>query len=142
MAIKLAADDDETDEINEINITPFIDVILVLLIIFMIAAPLATSTVPLDLPVSTTQILPDQQKPVVISLQKDLRLAIGGREISRSALAGEMDRATKGDKQARILLRADKSVPYGDLMALMDEMRRANFLKVGLVTQDSAGAKR
>ena len=136
MAIHLGTDGDEMNEIGEINITPFIDVILVLLIIFMIAAPLSTSTVPLDLPVSTATAPPEKNDPIFLSLQSDLKLSLGDRSIDRSLIGPELDRAAKGDKQARILLRADKSVAYGDLMALMDDMRKAGYLKVGLVTQD------
>ena len=139
MAIRLANDSDQMDEINEINITPFIDVILVLLIIFMIAAPLATVTVPLNLPVSSAQQQPDPSEPIFLSLQSDLKLSLGDRPIDRVAIGPELERASKGDKQARILLRADKSVPYGDLMGLMDDMRRAGFLKIGLVTEDGTG---
>ena len=139
MAIRLANDSDQMDEINEINITPFIDVILVLLIIFMIAAPLATVTVPLNLPVSSAQQQPDPSEPIFLSLQSDLKLSLGNRPIDRTAIGSELERASKGDKQARILLRADKTVPYGDLMGLMDDMRRAGFLKIGLVTEDGTG---
>ena len=139
MSIKLGSDSDEMDEISEINITPFIDVMLVLLIIFMIAAPLATVTVPLDLPVSTAQAQPDPQEPIFLSLQGDLKLSLGDRAIDRTMLSGELDRASKGDKQARILLRADRSVAYGDLMGVMDDMRKAGYLKVGLVTEDGTG---
>ena len=139
MAFKLGDDRDEMDEINEINITPFIDVMLVLLIIFMIAAPLATVTVPLDLPVSTAQAQPERKDPIFLSLQSDLQLSLGDRSIDRSLIGPELERASRGDKQARILLRADKSVNYGDLMGLMDDMRRAGYLKVGLVTEEGAG---
>ncbi len=139
MSIKLGTDGDEMDEINDINITPFIDVMLVLLIIFMIAAPLATVTVPLDLPVSTAETQPDPQEPIFLSLQSDLKLSIGDREIGREMLGPELERASKGDKQARILLRADKIVPYGDLMGLMNDMRKSGYLKVGLVTEDGTG---
>lgn len=139
MAINLGSDGDEMNEIGEINITPFIDVILVLLIIFMIAAPLSTATVPLDLPVSTATAQPDQNDPIFLSLQSDLKLSLGDKAIDRSLIGPELDRAAKGDKQARILLRADKSVAYGDLMALMDDMRKSGYTKVGLVTDDSAG---
>lgn len=138
MSIKLGSDGDELDEINDINITPFIDVMLVLLIVFMIAAPLATVTVPLDLPVSTAQAQPDPQEPIFLSLQSDLKLSIGDRQIARDALAAELERASGGDRQARILLRADRGVSYGDLMGVMDAMRTAGYLKVGLVTQDGA----
>ena len=139
MSIKLGTDGDEVEEINEINVTPFIDVILVLLIIFMIAAPLATATVPLDLPVSTAQAQPDPQEPIFLSLQADLKLSLGERQIGREMLASELERASKGNKQARILLRADRTVPYGDIMGLMDDMRKAGYLKVGLVTEDGHG---
>ena len=143
MAIRLGGDGDQMDEISEINITPFIDVILVLLIIFMIAAPLATVTVPLELPVSTTQARPDRTDPLFLSLQGDLKLSLGDRPIDRASIGPELERAAKGDKQARILLRADRAVPYGDLMGLMDDMRKAGFLKVGLVTEDGTqGAAR
>jgi biopolymer transport protein ExbD len=138
MAIRLGSDGDELDEISEINITPFIDVMLVLLIIFMVAAPLATATVPLDLPVSTANAQPDQDEPILLSLQGDLTLSLGERRIERGLIAQELMRATKGDRQARILLRADRSVPYGDLMGLMDDLRGAGYLKVGLVTEDGA----
>ncbi len=141
MSIKLGTDSDDVEELSEINVTPFIDVMLVLLIIFMIAAPLATVTVPLDLPASTADAQPDPQDPIFLSLQSDLKLSIGDREIDRSLLGPELEKASRGDKQARILLRADKTVPYGDLMGLMDEMRKAGYLKVGLVTEDGAGGK-
>lgn len=141
MAFRLATDADEPTELHDINVTPFIDVMLVLLIIFMIAAPLATVTVPLDLPVSTADAPPDPQEPIVISLQGDLKLSLGDREISRGALLAELDRASKGDKQARIFVRADKTVSYGDLMSLMDELRAAQYLKVGLVALDHAAPK-
>jgi TonB system transport protein ExbD (group 1) len=141
MAMRLVSDTDEPAELHEINVTPFIDVMLVLLIIFMIAAPLATATVPLELPVSTADATPDPQEPILLSLQGDLKLSLGNREIGRGALVTELDRASKGDKQARIFLRADKTVPYGDLMALMDELRQAQYLKVGLVTLDQASPK-
>lgn len=139
MSIKLGSDSDEMDEINDINITPFIDVMLVLLIIFMIAAPLATVTVPLDLPVSTAQAQPDPEEPIFLSMQSDLKLSMGDRPIDRAMIAPELERAAKGNKQARILLRADRSVPYGELMGVMDDMRKAGYLKVGLVTEDGAG---
>ncbi|WP_342249173.1 TonB system transport protein ExbD [Sphingomonas sp. OTU376] len=137
MSIKLGSDSDEMDEINEINITPFIDVMLVLLIIFMIAAPLATVSVPLELPVSTAKAEPEQQDPIILSLQGNLKVSLGDRQIDRAVIGRELDRESRGNKQARIMLRADKGVPYGDLMRLMDDMRKAGYLKVGLVTEDS-----
>ncbi|MCD7098231.1 TonB system transport protein ExbD [Stenotrophomonas sp. MMGLT7] len=133
MAFKLESGDDAEEGLHEINVTPFIDVMLVLLIIFMVAAPLATVNVPLDLPVSSAQAQPEPREPVVVSLQADLRVFVGEEEVDRAALAGRLDGLLGGDRESRIFLRADKTVPYGDLVGLMDELRQAGYLKVALV---------
>lgn len=124
---------DDLEETHEINVTPFIDVILVLLIIFMVAAPLATVDVNVDLPGSTAQSAPRPEKPVFLTLKEDLALAIGNEEISRDAFAAALDSRTGGDRETRILLRADKAVPYGDLMDVMNLLRAGGYLKVALV---------
>ncbi len=121
---------------HEINVTPFIDVMLVLLIIFMVAAPLATVDVPVDLPVSAAEAQPQTEEPVIVSLSSSLAVSIGNDTIDRAALEQRLVDRTKGDRQARIFLRADKIVPYGDVMALMDLLRKAGFLKVALVGLD------
>jgi biopolymer transport protein ExbD len=133
MSIKLVHSDDGLDEVHEINVTPFIDVMLVLLIIFMVAAPLATVNVPVDLPVSTATPPPQQVEPVYLTLQQDLSLSVGDQKTPRAQFAGAIDRAAKGDKSARILLRADRQVDYGHLMAVMNMLREAGYLKVSLV---------
>ena len=133
MSIRMVHSDDGLDEVHEINVTPFIDVMLVLLIIFMVAAPLTTVNVPVDLPVSTASPPPQQTEPVYITLQSDLTLSVGDVKVPRAEFAAAVDQAAKGDKTARILLRADHSVDYGHLMALMDMLREAGYLKVALV---------
>ena len=140
MAFKLESEEDGEAGLHEINVTPFIDVMLVLLIIFMVAAPLATVNVPLDLPVSSAQVQPDNQEPVIVSVQADLRLFVGDEEVDRASLGSNLDRMLKGDKNSRVFLRADKGVPYGDLMNVMDAMRTAGYQKIALVTLDQAGA--
>ena len=126
-------DRDDLSETHEINVTPFIDVILVLLIIFMIAAPLSTVDVAVDLPTSNAAPNPPPQKPITLTLKSDHSLRLENDPLSRDALAAALDRATNSDKERRIFLRADKSVAYGDLMDLMNDLRAAGYLKIGLV---------
>lgn len=126
---------------HEINVTPFIDVMLVLLIIFMVAAPLATVDVPLDLPVSTAQPQPKQEEPIFLSVQADLALSVNDKPITLAALGGELAAITGDNKERRIFLRADRSVPYGELMNVMNGLRDAGFLKVALVGMQGRGGQ-
>ena len=139
MGVRLDHGDDSLGEIHEINVTPFIDVILVLLIIFMIAAPLATVDVSVDLPAANAEKTQRPDKPLFLTLKQDLSLAVGNDDVPRASLAAALDRATSGDKQQRVFLRADKSVAYGELMSLMNELRSAGYLHVALVGLEGAG---
>ncbi|CDX25608.1 membrane spanning protein in TonB-ExbB-ExbD complex [Mesorhizobium sp. ORS 3324] len=134
---------DDLEESHEINVTPFIDVILVLLIIFMVAAPLATVDVNVDLPGSAATPAPRPATPLFLTLKSDLTLAIGNDSVPRPSFGAVLDSRTKGDKQTRIFLRADKMVGYGELMEVMNLLRAAGYLKVALVgleTVPGAGA--
>jgi len=133
MSVRLDHGKDELEEVHEINVTPFIDVILVLLIIFMIAAPLATVDISVDLPSSTAQPQPHPDKPIYLTVKPDLSLAVGDTPIARAQLSAVLEQTTNGDKQTRIFLRADKVVPYGELMEVMNLLRAAGFLKIALV---------
>ena len=133
MSVRLDHGDEALSEIHEINVTPFIDVILVLLIIFMIAAPLATVDISVDLPAANAERQQPPDKPIILTLKSDLGLTLGNDAINRVALATVLDQATSGDKQQRVFLRADKTVPYGELMTLMNELRSAGYLHVALV---------
>jgi biopolymer transport protein ExbD len=133
MSVRLDHGDLDMQETHEINVTPFIDVMLVLLIIFMIAAPLATVDISVDLPASTAQRQPRPDRPLYLTLKSDLSLALGDAPVARAGLAPALDQATEGDKNQRVFLRADKAVAYGDLMQVMNLLRAAGYLKVALV---------
>jgi biopolymer transport protein ExbD len=141
VAIKLGHDSDEFEETHEINVTPFIDVILVLLIIFMIAAPLATVDIPVELPSTTAQRQERPDKPIFLTIKADRSLAIGEDTVSRDALSQALNAAAKGNRDERIFLRADKSVTYGDIMQVMNDMRTAGYLKIALVGLEDREAK-
>ena len=133
MAFSLRHGDDDLKEAHEINVTPFIDVMLVLLIIFMVAAPLATVDVAVDLPVSTAQPEARPPKPVFLTIKADRSLALGETSVAQGDLVAALDAASGNDKDQRIFLRADKQVDYGELMQVMNILRDASYLKVGLV---------
>jgi biopolymer transport protein ExbD len=124
--------------VHEINVTPFIDVMLVLLIIFMVAAPLATVDLLVNLPASTVEPQPRPDKPVFLTVQADLTLLLDHEAVARETLDRALSTAASGDKDARIFLRADKAVPYGEIMEVMNLLRGAGFLKVALVGLDKA----
>ncbi|BCP52135.1 TonB system transport protein ExbD [Kaistia sp. 32K] len=126
-------DSGELEENHEINVTPFIDVMLVLLIIFMVAAPLATVDVDIDLPASTAQPKERPDEPLYLTLKSDLALHVGNDPVPREQLAAALDRFTSGDKEARIFLRADEAVAYRELMSVMNLLREAGYLKIALV---------
>ena len=141
MSVRLDHGKDELDEVHEINVTPFIDVMLVLLIIFMVAAPLATVDVPVDLPSSTAQPQQRPPKPVYITIKADGSVAIGEDSMPRDALPGALDAATHGDKEQRLFVRGDKAVPYEFVMQVMNALRDAGYLKLALVGRESRDAK-
>jgi len=136
MAARLSHGDEDLAENHEINVTPFIDVMLVLLIIFMVAAPLATVDVPVDLPASTAAPQPRPDTPVFLTVRADLSLALGDAAVERDGLGAALDAASGGDKGSRVFLRADRAVAYGDLMEVMNGLRAAGYLKVALVGLD------
>jgi len=142
MAVSLKeAQDGDLAEVSEINVTPFIDVILVLLIIFMVAAPLSTVDVAVDLPVSNAQPQPRPDKPVFLSVKGDLSLALGNDPVPRETLQAVLDQRTASDREQRVFLRADGAVAYRDLMEVMNLLRNAGYLKIALVGIEDTGQR-
>jgi biopolymer transport protein ExbD len=127
-------DDSDFAETHDINVTPFIDVILVLLIIFMVAAPLSTIDLPVDLPTSSATPQKKPDKPTYVSIKPDLTLAIGEEAVKRADLVHSLDGLADMSKDKYVFLRADRSVPYGELMGVMEILRSGGYSRVKLVT--------
>jgi biopolymer transport protein ExbD len=126
-------DDNDFAETHEINVTPFIDVILVLLIIFMVAAPLSTVDLPVDLPSSTATPTKKPDKPTYVTIKPDLAVAIGENPVKRVDLVRALDAMADSGKDRFIFLRADRAVPYGELMDVLEILRAGGYAKIKLV---------
>jgi biopolymer transport protein ExbD len=131
-------DDDEFAEAHEINVTPFIDVMLVLLIIFMVAAPLSTVDLPVDLPTSTANPQKKPDKPLYVTIKADLAVAIGDTPVKRVDLIRSLDAIGELDRDRRIFLRADRGVRYGELMDVLEMLRAGGYPKIALVALEGA----
>jgi biopolymer transport protein ExbD len=142
MAVSLTDndDDDEFSETHDINVTPFIDVILVLLIIFMVAAPLSTVDLPIDLPTSSATPQKKPDKPTYVSIKPDLTLAIGENTVKRTDLVSSLDGIADMSKDKYVFLRADKAVPYGELMGVMEILRSGGYSRIKLVALEAPPA--
>jgi biopolymer transport protein ExbD len=106
----------------------------------MVAAPLATVDIAVDLPASTAQPQPRPDKPVYLTVKPDLTLAIGDDTIARPGLGVRLDQVASGNKDTRIFVRADRVVPYGEVMEVMNLLRNAGYLKIALVGLEKVDA--
>jgi len=139
-SINSSTENDDLVESHEINVTPFIDVMLVLLIIFMVAAPLATVDINVDLPTSAASPQPRPDEPLYVTVEQDLAVSVGNEKVTHIELGTALDRITEGDKETRVFLRADQAVAYGDLMNVMNLLRMAGYLKIALVGLEGSTA--
>jgi biopolymer transport protein TolR len=121
--------------INEINMTPFIDVMLVLLIIFMVAAPMMTAGVPLDLPQTKAAPLNSDSTPVTLSIKATGQVFLGEAELTDEAIVGKLAEAAKSGFDERIFVRGDKRVDYGRVAQVMSIVTTAGYKRVALVTE-------
>ncbi|MBD3703024.1 TonB system transport protein ExbD [Klebsiella pneumoniae] len=140
MAMRLNENLDDNGEMHEINVTPFIDVMLVLLIIFMVAAPLATVDVKVNLPASSSQPQPRPEKPIYLSVKADKSMFLGNDPVTEANMINALDSLTAG-KDTTVFFRADKTVDYETMMKVMDTLHQAGYLKIGLVGEETVKAK-
>ena len=119
----------------EINMTPFIDVMLVLLIVFMVAAPLLTVGVPVDLPKTNAAPLEAQKDPLFVTVQADGSIFVQEQRVDRAGLVPLLSAITNANAEARILVRGDARIAYGTMLEVMGTMSAAGFKKVGLVAE-------
>ena len=141
MAMRLNDDLENDGEMHEINVTPFIDVMLVLLIIFMVAAPLATVDVKVNLPASSSQPQPRPEKPIYLSVKADKSMFLGNDPVTEANMINALDSLTAGKKDTTVFFRADKTVDYETMMKVMDTLHQAGYLKIGLVGEETVKAK-
>ncbi len=119
----------------EINVTPFVDVMLVLLIIFMVAAPLLTAGVPIQLPETAAAALPqEQEEPLAVTVAADGRVLIGSTEVPRDELVTRLAGIATERSSGKVFLRADGGVPYAEVMVVMGALNAGGFRDIGLVT--------
>ena len=128
---------------SEINVTPMVDVMLVLLIIFMVAAPLLTVGVPIDLPQSQAKSLEQDKEPLTVSVNDKGQIFLQNSEIAADDLVAKLQAVAeaRGGKEARVYVRGDKRVDYGTMMRVMGRLSSAGFHRVALVTEFEQGAK-
>jgi biopolymer transport protein TolR len=120
--------------ISEINVTPLVDVMLVLLIVFMVAAPLMTVGVPIELPKTEAKPMNQQTEPLTISVQADGKVYVQETEIPLAELSAKLQALAKNGNQEQLMVRADTAVPYGAVMEVMGVLNSAGYTKIGLVT--------
>ena len=142
MAMKLGQsgenDDDDLAPMAEINVTPFIDVMLVLLIIFMVAAPLMISGVPVNMPQSAAARQNPPQKPVVVTVSAEQGLFIRDEPVAREALIARLGALRQAEGDAVAYVRADKAIPYGEVMAVLGEVSTAGYTRISLLSQSKS----
>ena len=118
----------------EINVTPFVDVMLVLLIIFMVAAPLLTVGVPIDLPETRATALESDSEPLTVSIGSDGRIFLQDSEVSAEQLVATLQAIAAGGLNERIFVRGDRQADYGTVMRVMGRLNAAGYKRIGLVT--------
>ena len=121
----------------DINVTPLVDVMLVLLIVFMVTAPMLTSGVNVDLPKTNAQPLNQDATPITVTISADGQTHLGDEAVLPSDLVGRLQQASQNDSTRRIFVRADKTIAYGQVMAVMSNIQQGGFTKVALLAEQT-----
>ncbi len=125
----------QTKIMADINVTPMVDVMLVLLIIFMVAAPLLVAGVPVELPKNSAQRLSQSAKPVIVTLAADRSLYIRDEQVPAASLISRLSAVRAAEGDAVVYLRADKTLPYGDVMELLGGLGASGYQRISLLSQ-------
>ena len=123
---------------NEINITPMVDVMLVLLIIFMVAAPLMTVSVPLDLPQASARAIQQDKPPITVSVRQNGEIYLGDNKVEQAQLVEQLRALAQNGAEERIFVRGDAAVNYQAIMDVLSQIKGGGFTKVALVATESA----
>jgi len=121
--------------VSDINVTPLVDVMLVLLIIFMVTAPMMTQGLNVDLPETTSKSLRQEEKPLVVTIDKDGEISINNVPQVRALMVQELEKNYAANKDQPIFLRADKNVAYGVVVGVMTDIKTVGFDKIGMITK-------
>lgn len=121
--------------VSDINVTPLVDVMLVLLIIFMITAPMMTQGLNVDLPETTAKSLRQEEKPIVVTIDKEGEISINNVPYVRALMVQELQKSFSANKDQPIFIRADKNVPYGHVISAMADIKSIGFDKIGMITK-------
>jgi biopolymer transport protein ExbD len=127
--------EDKYQPLAQINVTPMVDVMLVLLVIFMVAAPLLSVGVPLDLPKSKAAVITHPKKPIILSLNKDDEVFLGDEQVAPGDLEARLAALAAADPNRIVYVRGDRTITYAELMHALGLVNRAGFSKVSLVAQ-------
>jgi biopolymer transport protein TolR len=119
---------------SEINVTPLVDVMLVLLIVFMVAAPLMTVGVPIELPKTDAKPISTSNEPLYVTVQADKKIYLQETQITLADLIAKLEALAKNGNEEQIMVRGDKSVDYGSVMEVLGQLNAAGYKKIGLVT--------
>jgi biopolymer transport protein TolR len=121
--------------VSDINVTPMVDVMLVLLIIFMVTAPMMTQGLNVDLPETTSKSLRQEEKPLILTINKDGEISINNVPQVRALMIQELEKSYRANKDRPLFLRADKNVPYGIVVGVMADIKAVGFDKIGMITK-------